>query len=138
MKRRQFIALLGGAATVTWPLTARAQQPGLPVIGFLTVASPEAWAQYVAAFKNGLSQTGFVEGQNVSIEYRWAYGDYSRLPALATGLVGLRVSVIAASGGSRSRTSSESGNIKNSDCLLVRGRRPRQAPSGGEHQSCRS
>ena len=65
-------------------------------------ASPEAFTQYVAAFKNGLSQTGFVEGQNVTIEYRWAYGDYSKLPALATDLVGLRVSVIAANGGSRS------------------------------------
>jgi putative tryptophan/tyrosine transport system substrate-binding protein len=101
MKRREFVTLLGGTA-VAWPLTARAQQAGLPMIGFLAVASPETWAQYVVAFKNGLSQTGFVEGQNVTIEYRWAYGDYSRLPALATDLVGLRVSVIAASGGSRS------------------------------------
>jgi putative ABC transport system substrate-binding protein len=74
MKRREFIALLGGAV-VTWPLVAGAQQP-LPVIGFLCVASPEAWTQYVAAFKNGLGQTGFVEGQNVTIEYRWAYGDF--------------------------------------------------------------
>jgi putative ABC transport system substrate-binding protein len=74
----------------------------MPVIGFLSVASPDTWPQYVAAFKNGLGQTGFVEGQNVTIEYRWSYRDYSRLPALAADLVGLRVSVIAASGGSRS------------------------------------
>ena len=74
----------------------------MPVIGFLNVASPEAWRHYVAAFKNGLSQAGFVDGQNVTIENRWAYGDYSRLPALVAELVGLRVSVIAATGGSRS------------------------------------
>jgi putative ABC transport system substrate-binding protein len=101
MRRRKFITLLGGAAAAL-PLAAHAQQPALPVIGFLSVASPETWTQNVAAFKNGLGQTGFVEGQNVTIEYRWSYGDYSRLPALAADLVGLRVSVIAASGGSRS------------------------------------
>ncbi len=100
IRRREFIATLGSAA-VAWPRAAGAQQAGLPMIGFLAVASPETWAQYVVAFKNGLSQTGFVEGQNVTIEYRWAYGDYSRLPALATDLVGLRVAVIAATGGSR-------------------------------------
>jgi putative tryptophan/tyrosine transport system substrate-binding protein len=101
IQRREFIVALGGAAAA-WPLAARAQQAATPVIGFLCVASPEAWTQYVAAFKNGLGQTGFVEGQNVTIDYRWAYGDYSRLPALARDLVGLRVSVIAATGGSKS------------------------------------
>jgi putative ABC transport system substrate-binding protein len=101
IRRRQFITLVGGAAAA-WPLAAGAQQRPMPVIGFLAIASPETWTQNVAAFKQGLSQTGFVDGQNVAIEYRWARGDYTRLPTLATELVGLRVSVIAASGGSRS------------------------------------
>ena len=101
MRRREFMKLLGGAAAA-WPVSARAQQAPMPVIGFLGVASPETWTKNVAAFKQGLSQTGFVEGQNVMIEYRWAHGDYTRLPALATDLATLRVSVIAATGGSRS------------------------------------
>jgi ABC-type uncharacterized transport system substrate-binding protein len=100
VKRREFIAL--GSAAATWPLVARAQQQPMPVIGFLNVASPDAWTKYLIAFKQGLSQTGFIEGQNVRIEYRWAHSDYTRLPALALELVGLRVSVIAANGGSRS------------------------------------
>jgi ABC-type uncharacterized transport system substrate-binding protein len=99
MKRREFITLLGGATAS--PLVARAQQPAMPVVGFLSIASPEAWADYVSAFKQGMSQTGFVEGQNVAIEYRWAGGDYSRLPALANELVERRVSVITAHGGAR-------------------------------------
>src|ERR1700731_3607272 len=91
MQRREFIKLIGGAAA-GWPLAARAQQPAMPVIGFLNIASPETWTPYVAAFRQGAGQTGFVEGQNVAIQYRWAHGDYNRLPALAADLVSSRVS----------------------------------------------
>jgi putative tryptophan/tyrosine transport system substrate-binding protein len=97
MRRREFIRLIAGA--VAWPIAAQGQPPPQPVIGFLSSASAEAYKPFVSAYRNGLSEFGFVEGQNIAIEFRWAEGHYERLPSLAAELVGRSVTVIAASGG---------------------------------------
>src|SRR5262245_39870536 len=96
MRRRRFITLLGGAAA--WPVAARAQQPAMPVVGYLHTGSLAASAPYLAAFRKGLSDTGFAEGRNVAIEYGWAEGHYERMPEMAADLVRRKVAVIATPG----------------------------------------
>ena len=98
MRRRDVVALLGGAA-VAWPLVARAQQPAMPVIGLLHPGSPEANARYVAGFRKGLAETGYVEGRNILIEYRWGHGESTRLPELAADLIRRAANVIVTPGG---------------------------------------
>src|SRR5262249_55923199 len=98
LRRRAFITLLGGAAAA-WPLPARAQQPAMSVVGYLSARSPQDTTHLVEAFRRGLAEAGFVEGQNVLIEYRWAFGQHDRLPGLAADLVRNPLTVLVTTGG---------------------------------------
>ena len=125
MRRRELMLLLGGAMTAARAL--RAQQKAMPVIGYLSSASPGPAAPYVAAFRQGLSETGYVEGQNLAIEYRWAEGSYDRLPALAADLVGRKVDLIVASGGDAFGTGGEKRDLDDPDRLHRTATRSRAA-----------
>ena len=129
VRRRQFISALGGA-TLAWPLAALAQQPALPVVGFIFGGSADVDARWTAGFRKGLNETGYVEGQNVTVEYHWLEGQYDRLPALMADLVRRQVAVIATPGSNvahlrpklqqrRSRSSSASPKTRSSLALLT-------------------
>src|SRR6476660_4037924 len=119
MTRREMLTLLGSAAM--WPLTAQAQQKAMAVVGFLHSASPGQVVDLVAAFRSGLKESGFSEGQNVAIEYRWAENDSERLPALAADLVSRKVDIIAAAGGDRSARAAKQATSKMPSVAVIGG-----------------
>src|SRR5262249_59860451 len=121
MRRREFITLFGGTAAA-WPLMAGAQQPALPVIGILGGQSPETYEAFLVPFRQGLSEVGFVEGNNVAIESRWAQGRYDRLPDLADILVSRRVALIYAIGGDEGALSAPKAAPANTHAITVRRR----------------
>jgi len=146
MRRREFITLIGGAAA-TWPIRARAQQTAIPVIGFLGGGTAEAYAGIVAAIREGLGQSGFTDGKEIAIEYRWAEGRYDQLPTFAADLVRRRVSVIVTTGGS---APAQAAKTATASILPTRGdpqprsmdrrarRRDRQAASSLSHSAQRA
>ena len=127
MRRREFITLLGGAAA--WPLAARAQQPAMPVVGVLSPRSPAVDAPLIAVIRQGLNDTGFFEGRNVTLDYRWADGQYDRLAALAADLVRRQVAVIVAPGGEISAHAAKTATVSIPIVFLVGSDPVRSGPS---------